>query len=196
MEKDKAALLERAGYSPVRYFYLMVRPNLADIEPGPLPPGLELRPVRTSQLRAIWEAECRGLSRPLGRARAHRARLPGLAQQRRVSAQDLESGLGQRHERSRRHGAGLYRSRAERTPAPPARLDREHLCSPALAPAGLARALIAGNLRELKAHGMTEAALGVDSESLTGALRVYASMGFRSVRRDCVWRKAMPASPP
>ena len=40
---------------------------------------------------------------------------------------------------------------------------------------------------------MTEAALGLDSESLTGALRVYESLGFRSARRDSVWRKAMPA---
>jgi hypothetical protein len=52
---------------------------------------------------------------------------------------------------------------------------------------------MAANLRELKSRGMTEAALGGDSESLTGALRVYESMGFRSVRRNCVWRKAMPA---
>ena len=56
---------------------------------------------------------------------------------------------------------------------------------------GLAHALIAENLRELNARGMTEAALGVDTESLTGALRVYESMGFRAVRRDAVWRKPM-----
>ena len=36
------------------------------------------------------------------------------------------------------------------------------------------------------ARGMTEAALGVDSESLTGALRVYESVGFRAVRRDAI----------
>jgi hypothetical protein len=50
---------------------------------------------------------------------------------------------------------------------------------------------MAANLRELKARGMTEAALGVDADSLTGALDVYKSMGFEVVRREAVYRKPM-----
>jgi ribosomal protein S18 acetylase RimI-like enzyme len=56
---------------------------------------------------------------------------------------------------------------------------------------GVARALMAANLRELKARGMTEADLGVDADSLTGALGVYESMGFEVARRETVYRKPM-----
>ena len=43
---------------------------------------------------------------------------------------------------------------------------------------GLARAMIAESLRTLKARGMTQAALNVDSENLSGATRLYAACGF------------------
>jgi mycothiol synthase len=56
---------------------------------------------------------------------------------------------------------------------------------------GLARALIADSLRELRARGMTEAALGVDTENQTGALRLYESLGFRVVKRNTIYRKLM-----
>jgi GNAT superfamily N-acetyltransferase len=56
---------------------------------------------------------------------------------------------------------------------------------------GVASALIAANLRELRARGMTEAALGVDADSLTGALGVYERMGFQVTRRETLYRKPM-----
>ncbi len=54
---------------------------------------------------------------------------------------------------------------------------------------GLARALIAKSLHAQKAAGMTESALGVDSESLTGATRVYEDCGFRVLRTNRLYRK-------
>jgi GNAT superfamily N-acetyltransferase len=56
---------------------------------------------------------------------------------------------------------------------------------------GLARALIARSLRIQKAEGMTESALGVDSQNLSGALRVYEDCGFQVVRRSIGFRKAL-----
>jgi ribosomal protein S18 acetylase RimI-like enzyme len=56
---------------------------------------------------------------------------------------------------------------------------------------GLASALIADSLRALRDEGMTEAALGVDAENLSGALRVYESQGFRAVRTSVSYRKAL-----
>ena len=56
-----AALLEAAGYSPVRYSYTMLRPNLDDQLDAPLPAGLEIREVRPDHLRAIWETEVEAL---------------------------------------------------------------------------------------------------------------------------------------
>jgi ribosomal protein S18 acetylase RimI-like enzyme len=37
--------------------------------------------------------------------------------------------------------------------------------------------------------GMTEAALRVDTENLSGALRLYESVGFQVVKRGAVYRK-------
>ena len=56
---------------------------------------------------------------------------------------------------------------------------------------GLARALIAASFPLLRARGMTEAALGVDTENLSGALRVYESCGFQSVSRETLYRKPL-----
>jgi ribosomal protein S18 acetylase RimI-like enzyme len=48
--------------------------------------------------------------------------------------------------------------------------------------------LIAQSLWAVKERGMTEAALGVDTENLTGALRLYEGMGFRPVKRFSIYR--------
>ena len=56
---------------------------------------------------------------------------------------------------------------------------------------GLARALIAQVLQIFKGRGMTQAALGVDTENLTGALRVYESVGFRPTKRYSIYRKPL-----
>jgi ribosomal protein S18 acetylase RimI-like enzyme len=57
---------------------------------------------------------------------------------------------------------------------------------------GLARALIAQSLEALKERGMAEAALGVDAENRTGALRVYESLGFVVAKQWTVYRRALP----
>ena len=56
---------------------------------------------------------------------------------------------------------------------------------------GLARALIARSLRVQKQAGMTESALSVDSENLSGATKVYEDCGFRVVKRMTVYRKPL-----
>lgn len=54
---------------------------------------------------------------------------------------------------------------------------------------GLASALIAASPRELKARGMSEAALGVDADSLTDALGIYERMRFQVTQRETLRRK-------
>jgi ribosomal protein S18 acetylase RimI-like enzyme len=55
---------------------------------------------------------------------------------------------------------------------------------------GLGRALLLSGLHSLKSAGMDTALLGVDSESLTGANRLYESVGFsirsREVQQECL----------
>jgi ribosomal protein S18 acetylase RimI-like enzyme len=56
---------------------------------------------------------------------------------------------------------------------------------------GLARALIVRSLRVQKQAGMTESALGVDSENLSGATKVYEDCGFRVVKRNTIYKKPL-----
>ena len=54
---------------------------------------------------------------------------------------------------------------------------------------GLARALIVRSLQLQKEEGMTESALGADSENLSGATRVYEDCGFQVRKRNTIYRK-------
>ncbi len=56
---------------------------------------------------------------------------------------------------------------------------------------GLARALIAESLRVLKERGMAESALMVDTESLTGATRIYEECGFQVASFSIAYRKPL-----
>jgi ribosomal protein S18 acetylase RimI-like enzyme len=55
--------------------------------------------------------------------------------------------------------------------------------------------MIARNLALLKARGMTEAALSVDTENPSGALALYERHGFREENRLAVYRSELPPAP-
>jgi ribosomal protein S18 acetylase RimI-like enzyme len=59
---------------------------------------------------------------------------------------------------------------------------------------GLARALLTQSLYLLKEKGMQEACLGVDTQNPNGALQLYESVGFRSVKRYTTYRKKIDPS--
>ena len=50
---------------------------------------------------------------------------------------------------------------------------------------GIASALITASLEAFAAAGLTHAALGVDSDSPTGAARLYRALGFEPAERSC-----------
>jgi mycothiol synthase len=54
---------------------------------------------------------------------------------------------------------------------------------------GLASTLIAESMQAFKADGLEYAGLGVDSENLTGALKLYEKMGFYTIERTISWTK-------
>src|SRR5207247_10858957 len=54
--QGKVALFESEGYRAIRHFYTMLHTGLDDLPMAALPAGLELRPARPEQLRAIWDA--------------------------------------------------------------------------------------------------------------------------------------------
>ena len=56
---------------------------------------------------------------------------------------------------------------------------------------GLARSLLVQSMRMFKEMGMTETALSVDAENISGATRLYAGVGYRKVRQQIIFRKPM-----
>ena len=56
---------------------------------------------------------------------------------------------------------------------------------------GLARALIAASLVDLRRRGIEEALLGVDAENPNGALALYEGRGFEVKVRAMCYRKTL-----
>ncbi|MGZ6345284.1 MAG: GNAT family N-acetyltransferase, partial [Candidatus Limnocylindrales bacterium] len=189
-DPGRDALLLSEGFEAVRYGYTMVRPDLEDQHDAPLPEGLEIREVRPEHMRAIWEADQEAFRDHWGMGPSTEADYQNFLTDPMTNdstlwriAWDGDQVAGQvrsfiNAEENRTYGRkrGWVESISVRRPW-------RHR--------GLARALIAASFPLLRARGMTEGALGVDTENPSGALRVYESMGFRPVSRETVYRKAL-----
>jgi GNAT superfamily N-acetyltransferase len=189
LQEGTRTLLEGDGYQPVRRFYLMVRPNLADIPDLALPDGLETRPARPEHYRTVWDASQEAFRDHWGYSEPHEADYQGWLDSREFQpdlwqvAWDGNQVAGMilnyiNHEENEEyaHKRGYTEGISVRRPW------RRR---------GLARALLAHSLKMHRDLGMTEAALGVDTESLSGANLLYESMGFRPVRVHVTYRKLL-----
>jgi GNAT superfamily N-acetyltransferase len=186
-QENTRALLEKDGYTAVRRFYFMVRPDLENIPDLALPDGLVTRPVRAEQYRQLWNAfqeafhDHWGYSEP--QEEDYQAWLGGPDFQPDLwqVAWDgneiagfilnfINHGENEEYHRKRgfTEGIGVRRPWRRR---------------------GLARALLARSLAMHRDLGMREAALGVDTENLSGANLLYEDMGFRPVRINYTYRK-------
>ncbi|HUG30884.1 MAG TPA: GNAT family N-acetyltransferase [Candidatus Limnocylindria bacterium] len=183
-----AALLQAAGYGPVRYFFDMVRPHLGEIEDVPLPDGLEIRPIGPDLTRAVWDADIDAFRDHWGGFDHSDEQL-----QRWLSnpANDLSLWLvafdgdevagGVINSIDPHQNAAMGYKRGWLSSVFTRRQWRRR---------GLARALIARSLTLHLERGMTSAALGVDAENPSGALGLYEGMGFGVDYRSTAWRKA------
>ncbi|HEX2222441.1 MAG TPA: GNAT family N-acetyltransferase, partial [Candidatus Limnocylindria bacterium] len=183
------ALLRHGGFTQVRWFFDMERPNLEDIPELPLPEGIELRPITPDLYRRVWEADIEAF-------------------------RDHWGGHDESEEAMRRHfespasdpslwiiafdgdevAAGvvntIYHEENEALGVRRGWLDSVFTRRP-WRRRGLARALIARSLAILRDRGMTSAALGVDADNPLGALGLYESLGFAVSERFSAWRKPM-----
>lgn len=188
-ETGRAALLERAGYQPVRYFFSMVRPHLEAIADFALPDGIELRRVLPEHYRAIWDAHQDAFNSHWGNAPPRagdydiwlksRAFQPQLWQIAWDSASNRVAGQVRTfidHDSNASFGRLRGWTEFISVGAPWRRR-------------GLARALISQSLRVQRAAGMKESALTVDGTNNDGANRVYEACGFEVVKRNTVYRK-------
>lgn len=187
-EVAAAALLTAEGYQPVRHFNIMVRPDFENIPDLELPPGTEIRPAKPEQYHQIWQASDEAF-------RDHWGYDP--------NGEPYEVWIDNRNQQpdlwqiawDGNEVAGMvlpFIDELENVEYQRKRGWTENICvRRPWRGKGLARALIARSLSLLKEKGMTEACLGVDTQNLSGALRLYESMGYRPVRRSTNWRKEM-----
>lgn len=186
-ELHRVALLESEGHEPDRYFYEMLRDLTREIEPHPVPDGLEIRPVLPEQTRQIYESHWEASLDHWGAREMEDADYrrfcedPTFEPQLWVVAWDGNRVAGnvlnwidenENEVEGRQWGyteeisvGRRYRNR------------------------GLARALISRSLRMLREKGMTHANLGVDTQNPSGALRLYQGLGYELFKTYTVYRK-------
>jgi len=187
---ERDALLEARGYVAARHAFSMVRPTVDDLPDAPLPDGLEIREVLPEHLPAIFAAAIEafrgswGFTEPTERDYREFVTDPVTSDTTlwRV-AWDGDEVAGQvRAFINATENERLGRLRGYTEFISVRRPWRRR---------GLARALIAASFPLLRARGMTEAALGVDTENQSGALHVYERCGFRVVSRSTDYRKPL-----
>ena len=189
---DRAPELERhvlaAGFEPVRHGYTMVRPHLEDLPDAPLPDGLEIREVRPEHVRQIYDTAVEAFRDSWGATEPAEGDWEQFLTDPLSSQTDLWRIAWEGDE-----VVGQVRSFINEEEN--ARFDRKRGYTESISVVrrwrrrGVARALIAASFPLLRARGMTEAALGVDTENVSGALRVYEGCGFVPVSRTTVFRK-------
>jgi len=188
-EKDLLAMLEAQGYKPVRYEDHMVRDLSEPMPAAPMPPGLEVRPVKPDQLRHIFEASNEAFrdhwgsrdgseeeyksftESPLYRPELWKVAWEG-DQMAGVVHNFVNEKENETYQRKRGYTEGICTRRPWRKK-------------------GLAHALLVQSMQMFKEMGMTETALGTDSENISGSVRLYESVGYRKVRRQIALRKPM-----
>jgi mycothiol synthase len=185
-------LLERRGWVLEGRGYEMVRPTLDAIPEIPLPDGFEVRQVRSRDERPIWDAAAEAFRDERGegewgegdweQAVADPYRDPTLwaiawsgdeiagGVQGRIDPEE-NAHLGARQG----YIAGVWTRRPFRR-------------------RGLARALLARVLAQLRDRGMTSAYLGVDGLNPNRALDLYEALGFVIHTSEADWSKPVPGS--
>ncbi|MBN1956545.1 MAG: GNAT family N-acetyltransferase [Anaerolineae bacterium] len=183
------SLLLREGYVAVRHGYDMVREIAGSLPRAPLPSGTEVRPVPPERYRALWAAmdeafrDHWGYSPPTEEDYQEWLHEPTFQPELWQVAWDGDEIVGmvlnfidvkenEQYKRQRGYTEGICVRRPWRR-------------------RGIARALLTGSFHLLRERGMTEAALGVDTQNPNGALQLYESVGFRPVKRGSTYRKPM-----
>lgn len=188
-------LLESEGYRPVRYGFFMVRPSLDDLPPlTDLPASLEVRPVDPKDYRRVWLAAKEAFQDHWGYSDEEWAETNFASWQENPNtfqphlwqvawAGDEIAGMVLNfinHDENR-----AFNRRRGYTETICVRRPWRRM--------GLARALLLRSLAVHKAEGMTETALGVDTENPNGALQLYLSVGYQTVERNTCYRKPLDA---
>ena len=182
------AIVESMGYTPERYFIEMSRP-LDDLPDANLPDGIVARPVKQAEERKIWDASCEAFRDHWGYAEPKEEHYisyqgskyfqPDLWQ----VAWDgdevvasimnyIDHDYNKKYNRKRGWTENISTRKAWRQ-------------------LGIAKALIIRSMHMHKEKGMKEVGLGVDTNNLSGALRLYQSCGYKQDKTFITYRKPM-----
>lgn len=189
MQIGATALVLREGYREDRHFFLMLRDLSEPIPAAELPKGLEVRPSTKVQYRVIWEAMDEAF-------RDHWGYSAGTEEdfQRFANYPNQDPRLWQvAWEGEQVAGMVLNRISKEENEQLGLRWGwTDPICvRRPWRRRGLARALIYKSMALLKAEGMQQAVLGVDTQNLSGALDLYESCGYRQHEHWIVYVKGI-----
>ena len=189
-ETHWSQLLESEGYEVVRYGLKMVRPDWDNIPDCPIPEGIVIRNGgKVEEYRQIWDAACEAFRDNWGESecteieyaewRGEPTFQPPMW---RVAwaGDEVAGGVlnfikqdeNEKYGRKRGYTETIFVRRPWRGQS-------------------LAKALIARSFLAHQEAGMTEAALGLDADNLSGALHLYRQMGFVETKRAMTYRKPL-----
>ncbi len=184
---DESAWLESLGYQAIRFAAVLVRPDLENIADQRLPDGVEIRAVTPDMLRSIFDAHWEAFR---GSWDFHEATdadfqqfvddpLRDESMWKIAWAGDTVVGQVKSFVNAEENAEmGYLRGYTENISTHAEWRNR-----------GIAGALLASSLRELKDRGMTEAALGADTENPGGAFQLYTKMGFQLRSYEAAYAK-------
>ena len=183
------ALLLNEGYTTARHFFEMLRPDLLNIPDAPLPSGIEIRSVQPAHYQQICDASREAFRDHWGFSEETHPTVEHW-----IEDPNFDPGLW-RVAWDRDLVAGMVLSfinQKENAEYNRKRIWTEDICvRRPWRRRGLARSLLVRSLHAGKERGMEEAALGVDTNNLSGALRLYESVGFRAIKRHTTYRKEL-----
>jgi GNAT superfamily N-acetyltransferase len=188
---DWKTLIEGEGYEPSWHLFELVRNDLNNIPDFRLPKHLEIRPVEPRHEPMLWEAAKEAMADERSfsedswndenyeKVRSLPEYSPQLAQ----VAWDGDEIAGGVHVYIREEENKELNRKRGYTETIFVRRPWRRM--------GVARALIASSLRVLRDLGMEEAALDVDTDNPSGALRLYESLGYRLFKQFVFYRKPL-----
>lgn len=186
------AWVESAGYTPIRFGAYLLRSDMDDIPELSLPDGVEVRPVSTDQLRTIFESHWEAFRgswsfREMTEDDFTRFRDDPLRDETLWKiAWAGDTVVGQ---------VKSFVNEEENAHLECKRGWTEEISTHAdWRNRGIAGALLAMSLHELRDRGYEQAALGVDTQNPGGAFQLYTKLGFVLERYEAIYAKPIPAA--
>ncbi len=183
-------LLDRAGLRQERWYVVMERP-LTDLPAAPAPDGVALVPFSWDRDDEVRRAHNASFTEHHGSAERDETTWRTLFTGQGSFRPDL-SVLAVQDDAVLGYALGyVYAADTAATGVESVHLGQIGVLPPARG-RGVASAVVLAALRCAAAAGCTRADLEVDSDNVTGALRLYERLGFRAVRTQVSWSTTVP----